>query len=119
MRAAQRPAPQGWPRGDGDGPLADGHAPVECGAHRVPPERRQRHAARVEPAGRGGTNGVALARSASVRVTMEVAAASLETAMADGSRRVVPGVYTMSAGGHQPGDPEGMRVAAERACPCQ
>ena len=40
MRAAQRPAPQGWPRGDGDGPLADGHAPVECGAHRVPPERR-------------------------------------------------------------------------------
>ena len=52
MRAAQRPAPQGWPRGDGDGPLADGHAPVECGAHRVPPERRQMHAARVEPAGR-------------------------------------------------------------------
>ena len=51
MRAAQRPAPQGWPRGDGDGLLADGHAPVECGAHRVPPERRQRHAARVEPAG--------------------------------------------------------------------
>ena len=61
MRAAQRPAPQGWPRGDGDGPLADGHAPVECGAHRVPPERRQRHAARVEPAGRGGTNGGGMA----------------------------------------------------------
>ena len=61
MRATQRPAPQGWPRGDGDGPLADGHAPVECGAHRVPPERRQRHAARVEPAGRSGTNGGGMA----------------------------------------------------------
>ena len=57
MRATQRPAPQGWPRGDGDGPPADGRAPVECRAHRAPPERRQRHAARVEPVGRGGTNG--------------------------------------------------------------
>ena len=27
VRATQRPAPQGWPRGDGDGPLADGRAP--------------------------------------------------------------------------------------------
>ena len=57
VRATQRPAPQGWPRGDGDGPLADGRAPGECRAHRAPPERRQRHAARVEPVGRGGTNG--------------------------------------------------------------
>ena len=57
VRATQRPAPQGWPRGDGDGPLADGRAPGECRAHRAPPERRQRHAARVEPVGRGGPNG--------------------------------------------------------------
>ena len=57
VRATQRPAPQGWPRGDGDGPLADGRAPGECRAHRAPPERRQRHATRVEPVGRGGTNG--------------------------------------------------------------
>ena len=33
VRATQRPAPQGWPRGDGDGPLADGRAPGECRAH--------------------------------------------------------------------------------------
>ena len=50
-RAAPRPND-----GDGDGPLADGRTPVECRAHRVPPERRQRHAARVEPVGRDASN---------------------------------------------------------------
>ena len=40
-------------------------------------------------------------------LTMTVSRNALETAMADGSRRVVPGVYTLSAGGHQPHDPEG------------
>ena len=39
--------------GDGDGLLADGRTPVECRAHRVLFERRQRHAARVETVGRG------------------------------------------------------------------
>ena len=43
--------------GDGDGLLADGRTPVECRAHRVLLERRQRHAARVETVDRGGTNG--------------------------------------------------------------
>ena len=43
--------------GDGDGSLADGRTPVECRAHRVPPKRRQRHAARVEPVGRGAPAG--------------------------------------------------------------
>ena len=61
MRAARAtdlaratPRPTG---GDGDGLLADGRTPVECRAHRVLLERRQRHAARVEPVGRGGPNG--------------------------------------------------------------
>lgn len=44
---------------------------------------------------------------AAQHVTMRVNRTSLETAMADGTRRVVPGVYTLSAGGHQPNDPEG------------
>ena len=54
-RAGAAPPRRG--AGDGDGLLADGRAPGECRAHRAPPERRQRHAARVEPVGRGGTNG--------------------------------------------------------------
>lgn len=41
------------------------------------------------------------------QVTMTVSQNSLETAMADGARRVVPDTYTLSAGGHQPHDPEG------------
>ena len=59
MPPAQRPAP-GPPRraaGPEMAMLADGRAPGECRAHRAPPERRQRHAARVEPVARGGTNG--------------------------------------------------------------
>ena len=47
--------------GDGDGPLADGRTPVECRAHRVPPERRHRHVARVEPVGRDASTGRGLA----------------------------------------------------------
>ena len=40
-------------------------------------------------------------------LTMMVSPTSLETAMADGTRRLVSGTYTLSAGGHQPHDPEG------------
>ena len=43
--------------GDGDGPLADGRTPVECRAHCASSTGRQRCLARVEPVGRGGTNG--------------------------------------------------------------
>ena len=61
MRAARAtdlaratPRPSG---GDGDGPLADGRTPVECRAHCASSTGRQRCLARVEPVGRGGTNG--------------------------------------------------------------
>ena len=47
--------------GDGDGLLADGRTPVECRAHRVLFERRQRHAARVETVGRGAPVGTGVA----------------------------------------------------------
>ena len=56
-RAAPRPDD-----GDGDGPLADGRTPVECRTHRVPPERRHRHVARVEPVGRDASTGTVLVR---------------------------------------------------------
>ena len=61
MRAARAtdlaratPRPTG---GDGDGPLADGRTPVECRTHCASSTGRQRCLARVEPVGRGGTNG--------------------------------------------------------------
>ena len=40
-------------------------------------------------------------------VIFVVERASLETAMGDGSRKVVAGEYTLWAGGHQPRDKEG------------
>ena len=52
--ARATPRPTG---GDGDGPLADGRTPVECRAHCASSTGRQRRLARVEPVGRGGTNG--------------------------------------------------------------
>ena len=42
---------------DGDGPRGHGRTPVECRAHCASSKGRQRHVARVEPVGRGGTNG--------------------------------------------------------------
>ena len=35
----------------------------------------------------------------------------LETAMADGTRTLVPGAYTLSVGNHQPHDAEGTAAA--------
>ena len=35
----------------------------------------------------------------------------METAMEDGTRKLVPGSYTLSVGGHQPGDKEGAAVS--------
>ena len=57
--------------------------------------------ARIElaPAGIG--------RSSTQTVRLEVLAAGMETAMVDGTRKVVAGQYTLSAGGHQPGYKEG------------
>ena len=52
--ARATPRPTG---GDGDGPLADGRTPVECRTHCASSTGRQRCLARVEPVGRGGTNG--------------------------------------------------------------
>ena len=40
-------------------------------------------------------------------VEVPVDTAQLATAMDDGSRVLVPGSYTISVGGHQPGDAEG------------
>lgn len=40
-------------------------------------------------------------------ITILVQKAQLETAMADGTRKIVPGTYTVSVGGHQPQDKEG------------
>ena len=57
---APRNAPPRRGAGDGDGLLADGRTPVECRAHRVLLERRQRHAARVETVGRGAPVGTVL-----------------------------------------------------------
>ena len=51
-RATPRPTD-----GDGDGPRGHGRTPVECRAHCASSKGRQRHVARVEPVGRGGTNG--------------------------------------------------------------
>jgi hypothetical protein len=50
---------------------------------------------------------VELAAGASQTVRMAVDTFQLETTQADGSRAVVPGTYTLSAGGHQPADSEG------------
>jgi len=40
-------------------------------------------------------------------ITIVVPKAQLETAMADGTRKIVSGTYTISVGGHQPQDKEG------------
>ena len=56
-RATPRPTD-----GDGDGPRGHGRTPVECRAHCASSKGRQRHVARVEPVGRGGTNGGGVAR---------------------------------------------------------
>ena len=44
---------------------------------------------------------------ATSRVSFVVTPDSVATATADGQRVVIPGNYTISACGHQPGDPEG------------
>ena len=54
-----------------------------------------------------GFQRVEIAAGATAMVSIEVVAHSLQTAMADGSREVVPGSYTLSVGGHQPDDEEG------------
>ena len=51
-RATPRPTD-----GDGDGPRGHGRTHVECRAHCASSKGRQRHVARVEPVGRGGTTG--------------------------------------------------------------
>ena len=47
----------------------------------------------------------------SVAGTMVVDHESFATAMADGTRLVVPGAYVLSVGGHQPGDVEGQAAS--------
>lgn len=48
-----------------------------------------------------------IAAGATAAAEFAVPAEQLQTAMEDGTRRVVPGMYTVSVGGHQPADPEG------------
>jgi hypothetical protein len=50
---------------------------------------------------------VELQAGASKTVHVPLDAFQLETAQADGTRVIVPGAYTVSAGGHQPHDAEG------------
>ena len=50
---------------------------------------------------------VAVPHGGSKTVTNDVDAAQWETAMADGTRTIVPGQYTVAVGGHQPKDSEG------------
>jgi beta-glucosidase len=54
-----------------------------------------------------GFKRVGVAAGATTMVAIEISPASLETAMADGTRKIVPGSYKLSAGGHQPDDAEG------------
>jgi hypothetical protein len=54
---------------------------------------------------------VELAEGASQTVDVPVDTAQLETVMEDGTRKLVGGAYTLSVGGHQPGDVEGNAVA--------
>ena len=42
---------------------------------------------------------------------MPIDSEQLETAMADGTRTLVPGAYTLSVGNHQPHDAEGTAAA--------
>ena len=50
---------------------------------------------------------VAVPHGGSKTVRIDVDPAQWETAMADGTRAVVPGQYTVAVGGHQPKDSEG------------
>jgi beta-glucosidase len=54
-----------------------------------------------------GFTKVELAAGASQTVHIVVDTFQLETTQADGSRTIIPGTYTLSVGGHQPGDSEG------------
>ena len=58
-----------------------------------------------------GFEKVAVAKGTSRTVQVPVDTAQLETAMADGTRTLVPGAYTLSVGGHQPNDAEGTAAA--------
>ena len=56
-----------------------------------------------------GFQKVEVAKGASRTVGVPIDPAQLETAMADGTRTLVSGAYTLSVGGHQPNDQEGDR----------
>ena len=50
---------------------------------------------------------VAVPHGGTKTVSIDVDPAQWETAMADGTRTIVPGQYTVAVGGHQPKDSEG------------
>ena len=54
-----------------------------------------------------GFTKIELGAGVSQTVHVPLDAFQLETAKADGTRAIVPGVYTVWAGGHQPDDMEG------------
>eukprot|EP01043_Picozoa_sp_COSAG02_P066583 COSAG02_NODE_10413_length_1946_cov_1.282079_2_plen_82_part_00 len=54
-----------------------------------------------------GFTKIEIEKGDSKTLNLDVDSEQIATAMPDGTRKIVPGKYTLSVGGHQPNDSEG------------